>query len=55
MSGIALALVPGFVSSAPPPFNIVISNVPGAREPMYWKAPDSTAITRCRSRWTARP
>jgi diacylglycerol O-acyltransferase / wax synthase len=37
MSGIALALVPGFVSSAPPPFNIVISNVPGAREPMYWK------------------
>jgi diacylglycerol O-acyltransferase / wax synthase len=36
-SGIALALVPGFVSTAPPPFNIVISNVPGAREPMYWK------------------
>jgi diacylglycerol O-acyltransferase len=36
-SGIALALVPGFVSSAPPPFNIVISNVPGAREPMYWR------------------
>ena len=22
--------------SAPPPFNIVISNVPGVREPMYW-------------------
>ena len=37
MSGIALALLPGFVSSAPPPFNIVISNVPGAREPLYWK------------------
>jgi diacylglycerol O-acyltransferase len=37
MSGIALALVPGFVSSAPPPFNIVISNVPGAREPLYWR------------------
>lgn len=36
VSGIALNLVPGFVSSAPPPFNIVISNVPGAREPMYW-------------------
>ena len=35
-SGIALALLPGFVSSAPPPFNIVISNVPGARQPMYW-------------------
>ncbi|OBF29320.1 diacylglycerol O-acyltransferase [Mycobacterium sp. ACS1612] len=36
MSGIALGLLPGFVSSAPPPFNIVISNVPGAREPLYW-------------------
>ena len=36
MGGIAFGLVPGFVSSAPPPFNIVISNVPGAREPLYW-------------------
>ena len=36
VSGIAFALLPGFVSSAPPPFNIVISNVPGAREPLYW-------------------
>lgn len=36
MSGIALGVVPGFVSSAPPPFNIVISNVPGASEPLYW-------------------
>jgi diacylglycerol O-acyltransferase / wax synthase len=35
-SGIALSLLPGFASSAPPPFNIVISNVPGARKPMYW-------------------
>ena len=34
-SGVALAAVPGFASSAPP-FNIVISNVPSAREPMYW-------------------
>jgi diacylglycerol O-acyltransferase len=31
-----MGLVPGFVSNAPPPFNIVISNVPGVREPMYW-------------------
>jgi diacylglycerol O-acyltransferase len=33
---LGLAALPGFVSSAPPPFNIVISNVPGAREPLYW-------------------
>ncbi|RAV18330.1 wax ester/triacylglycerol synthase family O-acyltransferase [Mycolicibacterium sp. GF69] len=36
IGGLALALLPGFVSTAPPPFNIVISNVPGARQPMYW-------------------
>ncbi|MEU6642128.1 wax ester/triacylglycerol synthase family O-acyltransferase [Saccharomonospora sp. NPDC046836] len=28
--------VPGFVSSTRPPFNIVISNVPGPRRQMYW-------------------
>ena len=37
VSGIALGVLPGFVSSAPPPFNIVVSNVPGAREPLYWR------------------
>jgi diacylglycerol O-acyltransferase / wax synthase len=35
--GMALALLPGFVAAAPPPYNIVISNVPGPREPLYWK------------------
>lgn len=37
MAPLALAVVPGFVSSAPPPFNIVISNVPGPTQPMYWR------------------
>lgn len=37
MAPLALAAVPGFVSSAPPPFNIVISNVPGPTQPMYWR------------------
>jgi diacylglycerol O-acyltransferase / wax synthase len=33
---LGLAMIPGFVSTAPPPFNIVISNVPGPTKPMYW-------------------
>jgi diacylglycerol O-acyltransferase len=36
MAPLGLAALPGFVSSAPHPFNIVISNVPGPTEPMYW-------------------
>lgn len=35
--GLVLGLLPGFVATVPPPFNIVISNVPGAREPLYWR------------------
>ena len=35
--GIVTALVPGYLQAGPPPFNLVISNVPGKREPMYWQ------------------
>ncbi|MET0699820.1 MAG: wax ester/triacylglycerol synthase family O-acyltransferase [Mycobacterium sp.] len=34
---LGLAGLPGFVSATRPPFNIVISNVPGTQRPMYWK------------------
>jgi diacylglycerol O-acyltransferase len=37
MSPMALTVLPGFMSYAKPPFNIVISNVPGSSEPLYWK------------------
>ena len=33
---LGLSVLPGFVSTARPPFNLVISNVPGPRKPMYW-------------------
>jgi len=36
ISPLLLELVPLLRAAAPPPFNIVISNVPGAREPLYW-------------------
>lgn len=35
--GLVYGLIPGFVATAPPPFNIVISNVPGAADPLYWR------------------
>ncbi|MDY6808126.1 MAG: wax ester/triacylglycerol synthase family O-acyltransferase [Actinomycetota bacterium] len=33
---LALAPVPGFLRSTPPQFNVLISNVPGPAQPMYW-------------------
>ncbi|WP_433681574.1 WS/DGAT/MGAT family O-acyltransferase [Nocardia sp. CA-119907] len=36
LSPLALTLLPGMVSLANPPFNVVISNVPGPKEPRYW-------------------
>jgi len=32
----ALSLMPGFVSFGPTTYNVVISNVPGPRAPLYW-------------------
>lgn len=37
MSSVALAAVPGWVASTSPPFNIVISNVPGPTQPVYYR------------------
>lgn len=34
-SALALAAVPGWVNSTSPPFNIIISNVPGPTQPIY--------------------
>ncbi|MBB3039510.1 WS/DGAT/MGAT family O-acyltransferase [Hoyosella altamirensis] len=33
---LAFAPLPGYVTHAPPPFNVVISNVPGPRVPLHW-------------------
>jgi len=37
LAPLVLSLVPPLAAAAQPPFNIVISNVPGAREPLYWR------------------
>jgi WS/DGAT/MGAT family acyltransferase len=36
MAPLTLAGVPGFLETVPPPFNIIISNVPGPAEQMYY-------------------
>lgn len=36
MAPLAFSTVPGFVRYTPPPFNIIISNVPGPKHDLYW-------------------
>jgi WS/DGAT/MGAT family acyltransferase len=36
MAPLAFSTVPGFVRYTPPPFNIIISNVPGPKQDLYW-------------------
>jgi diacylglycerol O-acyltransferase / wax synthase len=36
MSALAMSAVPGWVTSTSPPFNLIISNVPGPREQLYY-------------------
>src|ERR1700742_233209 len=36
MSSLAMTAVPGWVTSTSPPFNVIISNVPGPREQLYY-------------------
>lgn len=36
LSPAALNTLPGLAKATPPPFNVCISNVPGAREPLYF-------------------
>jgi len=36
MAPLALSPIPGITQLSPPPFNVLISNVPGPRRPLYW-------------------
>ena len=54
MAPLTLAGVPGFLGAVPPPFNIVISNVPGPASGCTTAERASTAATRCRTSRTGK-
>jgi diacylglycerol O-acyltransferase len=41
---LAIGMVPGMVKVAPPAFNVLISNVPGPRKPLYWNGARMTGV-----------
>ncbi|MDV6011730.1 wax ester/triacylglycerol synthase family O-acyltransferase [Haloechinothrix sp. LS1_15] len=44
VSPLALSPVPGMTNYMPPPFNLVISNVPGPRNTMYWNGAELDGV-----------
>jgi diacylglycerol O-acyltransferase / wax synthase len=41
---LAIGMIPGMVKVAPPAFNVLISNVPGPRKPLYWNGARMTGV-----------
>lgn len=41
---LAIGMIPGMVRITPPAFNILISNVPGPRRPLYWNGARMTGV-----------
>jgi diacylglycerol O-acyltransferase / wax synthase len=41
---LAIGMIPGMVKITPPAFNILISNVPGPRKPLYWNGARMTGV-----------
>jgi diacylglycerol O-acyltransferase len=41
---LAIGMIPGMVKVTPPAFNVLISNVPGPRRPLYWNGARMTGV-----------
>jgi diacylglycerol O-acyltransferase / wax synthase len=44
MAPLAIATIPGAIRVTPPAFNVLISNVPGPRNPLYWNGARLTGV-----------